>query len=65
MRSMPIHGPGNVREMENYVKRAVIMAEGAHIAAADLGLEAAHEKSEPLNLRQVRDERSAWRSSRC
>ena len=48
--------PGNVREMENYVKRAVIMAEGAHIDAADLGLEAAHEKSEPLNLRQVRDE---------
>jgi len=48
--------PGNVREMENCVKRAVIMAEGAHIGAADLGLEPAGAKSEPLNLRQVRDE---------
>ena len=32
--------PGNVREMENKIKRAVIMAEGAVIEAADLGFEA-------------------------
>ncbi len=48
--------PGNVREMENCIKRAVIMAEGAHIGASDLGLEVAGAKSEPLNLRHVRDE---------
>ena len=46
--------PGNVREMENYVKRAVIMAEGSQIRAEDLGLtEAARD---PINLREVRDE---------
>jgi two-component system NtrC family response regulator len=46
--------PGNVREMENYVKRAVIMAEGAQIGVEDLGLPAA--VKEPFNLRQVREE---------
>jgi two-component system NtrC family response regulator len=30
--------PGNVREMENRVKRAVIMADGRHIGLADLDL---------------------------
>ena len=45
---------GNVRELENCIKRAVIMAEGNVIAKADLGLNA---ETEPpmLNLRQVRD----------
>lgn len=46
--------PGNVREMENYVKRAVIMAEGSQISAEDLGLAAAIK--EPVNLRHVRDD---------
>ena len=45
---------GNVREMENCVKRAVIMAEGTIIGPADLGLNA-EVRSEDLNLRQVRD----------
>jgi two-component system NtrC family response regulator len=48
--------PGNVREMENFVKRAVIMAEGSQISAVDLGLRPADGESEPVNLRQVRDE---------
>ncbi|OWW20401.1 PEP-CTERM-box response regulator transcription factor [Noviherbaspirillum denitrificans] len=48
--------PGNVREMENCIKRAVIMADGPQITAEDLGLAAAAEPDEPLNLRQVRDE---------
>ncbi len=47
--------PGNVREMENCIKRAVIMTDGAYIGADDLGLTTALEE-EPLNLRQVRDE---------
>jgi two-component system NtrC family response regulator len=48
--------PGNVREMENYIKRAVIMADGNTIVADDLGLPGAGAEESPLNLRQVRDE---------
>jgi two-component system NtrC family response regulator len=48
--------PGNVREMENCIKRAVIMSDGPHIVADDLGLAVATQPEEPLNLRQVRDE---------
>lgn len=48
--------PGNVREMENCIKRAVIMAEGNLITVADLGLDPVDSAAEPLNLRQVRDE---------
>ena len=46
--------PGNVREMENYIKRAVIMAEGSQIGVEDIGLTTAIK--EPVNLRQVRDD---------
>jgi two-component system NtrC family response regulator len=48
--------PGNVREMENCIKRAVIMTDGSTIAADDLGLSSPAAEDEPLNLRQVRDE---------
>jgi len=48
--------PGNVREMENCIKRAVIMADGNTIVADDLGLPESGAAEEPLNLRQVRDE---------
>lgn len=47
--------PGNVREMENCIKRAVIMADGPQITAEDLGIKIGAEEPEPLNLRQVRD----------
>ena len=47
---------GNVREMENCIKRAVIMSEGPQISVEDLGLSAGEAVEEPLNLRQVRDE---------
>jgi len=48
--------PGNVREMENTLKRAVIMADGAQITCEDLGMNPVHAEDEhPLNLRQVRD----------
>ena len=47
--------PGNVREMENCIKRAVIMADGPQISAEDLGLGTMDAVEEPLNLRQVRD----------
>ncbi len=45
--------PGNVREMENCIRRAVIMADGPQILPADLGLPDGAEEN--LNLRQVRD----------
>ena len=46
--------PGNVREMENCIKRAVIMSEGPQIGADDLGLPGA-QNEQSVNLRQVRD----------
>jgi two-component system NtrC family response regulator len=45
--------PGNVREMENKIKAAVIMAEGKFVTAADLGLTVATNPPS-LNLRVVR-----------
>jgi two-component system NtrC family response regulator len=48
--------PGNVREMENYIKRAVIMTDGSQIGAEDLGLSAPAGEPEPVSLREVRDE---------
>lgn len=48
--------PGNVREMENLIKRAVIMADGPMVNAEDIGLNPKGSQDEPLNLRQVRDE---------
>jgi two-component system NtrC family response regulator len=48
--------PGNVREMENLIKRAVIMSDGPMVNADDLGLKLKTMDDEPLNLRQVRDE---------
>ncbi|MYN09183.1 PEP-CTERM-box response regulator transcription factor [Pseudoduganella aquatica] len=48
--------PGNVREMENCIKRAVIMAEGSQIALEDLGLpEVEAQAVENIDLRQARD----------
>lgn len=49
------HWPGNVREMENCIKRAVIMAEGPQISADDLGLQESEIPVEPMNLREVRE----------
>lgn len=48
--------PGNVREMENVIKRAVIMADGHYIGVDDLSIEAEHEVALPVNLRQVRED---------
>ncbi|MFT6896003.1 MAG: two-component system NtrC family response regulator [Paraglaciecola sp.] len=48
--------PGNIRELQNKLKSAVIMAEGTHIQASDLNLEVNElDSRETLNLREVRE----------
>ncbi len=50
--------PGNIRELENCIKRACIMADGQQITADDLGLAPVDldEMDRSLDLRAVRDE---------
>lgn len=48
--------PGNIRELENCLKRAVIMADSNTISAEDLGLDDVGENLEHLNLRLVRED---------
>jgi len=57
--------PGNVRQLENVIKRAVIMAEGNAIGLGELDLPAEADGEEALNLRAVRDaaERAAVRKA--
>jgi len=47
--------PGNVREMENYIRRAVIMTDGSQIDVDDLGMADPSAEPAPLNLREVRN----------
>ncbi|MDP5133456.1 MAG: PEP-CTERM-box response regulator transcription factor [Paraglaciecola sp.] len=50
--------PGNIRELQNKLKAAVIMAEGSHIQADDLNLSVNDEvpSIDTLNLREVREQ---------
>ena len=50
------HWPGNVREIENCMKRAVIMADGQFISTDDLSLDLEGAEPRIFNLRQVRDD---------
>jgi len=59
VQSIELHRwPGNIRELENAIKRAVIMADGNCITAEDIGLnqDDSDEGLQALNLREVREE---------
>lgn len=47
--------PGNIRELENKIKRAVIMADDIQINFVDLELEESLEAIMPFNLKEVRE----------
>lgn len=47
--------PGNIRQLENKIKRAVIMTDEVAISVEDLEIEASAENEIPLNLKIVRE----------
>jgi two-component system, NtrC family, response regulator len=47
--------PGNIRELENRIRRSVIMAEGQQISPVDLGLDTGKGRFSGMNLKEARE----------
>jgi two-component system NtrC family response regulator len=57
IRALDIYNwPGNIREVENRIKRAVIMAQGQKLTPADLELESPYARYEGKGLKEARGE---------
>ncbi len=58
IRAIELHPwPGNIRELENCIKRATIMADGSQISSEDVGLKSIglDDADNSLDLRMIRD----------